>query len=58
MRYINKNQITQLLIEKMDKIERYEIIFVFIGGATTLVKNKTKEECVALAKQLGLTLID
>ena len=59
MRYINKNQITQLVIEKMDKIERYEIIFVFIGGATTLCKtNKRRVRSLIRTTRINFNRLD
>ncbi len=53
MRYINKNQITEFLIEESDEIDVIEKYNISI-----FIENQTKEECIALAEKLGLTLID
>ncbi len=61
MRYINKNQITEFLIEESDEIdviEKYNISIEFVSLTAVFIENKTKEECIALAEKLGLTLID
>ena len=57
MRYINKNQITYFHIVFEKEIRKFTInIYLSTGKAFTFVKD-TKEECIALAEQLGLTLI-
>lgn len=64
MRYINKNQITEFIIEKVSdsKIKNagkkwYVGIYLLNNDVIDLYKD-TKEECIALAEKLGLTLID
>ncbi len=57
MRYINKNQVTEFVLEESDKTT-YNITIEFTGGTAIFLENKTKAECIALAEKLGLTLID
>ena len=61
MRYINKNQIVGAVINEClndnDELEGYCLDIVSYGHSTHIVK-ETKEECIALAEKLGLTLID
>ena len=61
MRYINKNQIIGAIINEWlndnDELEGYSLDIVSYGHNTHIVKN-TKKECIALAENLGLTLID
>ncbi len=61
MRCINKNQITEFLTEESDETiydNNYNITIELAGGTAVFLENKTKEECIALAEKLGLTLID
>tara|TARA_Y100000361_G_C11060130_1_gene290015 strand:+ start:470 stop:691 length:222 start_codon:yes stop_codon:yes gene_type:complete len=73
MRYINKNQIVEFLVEETKPSRpmamlspdeecyikmAYQITIEFVAGTSVFLENKTKEECVALAEKLGLTLID
>jgi hypothetical protein len=64
MRYINKNQITEFLVEELSDSETKNVgkqwlisIYLIDNDVVELYKD-TKEECIALAEKLGLTLID
>jgi hypothetical protein len=63
MRYINKNQITEFLVEELSDSETKNVgkqwlisIYLIDNDVVELYKD-TKEECIALAEKLGLTLI-
>lgn len=61
MRYINKNQIVEFVVEESDETiydNNYNITIEFVGGTAVFLENKTKAECITLAEKLGLTLID
>lgn len=64
MRHINKNQITESLVEELSESETKNVgkqwlisIYLINNDVVELYKD-TKEECIALAEKLGLTLID
>jgi hypothetical protein len=64
MRHINKNQITESLVEELSESETKNVgkqwlisIYLINNDVIELYKD-TKEECIALAEKLGLTLID
>jgi hypothetical protein len=56
MRYINKNQITEFVISPVDG--KFIIWIDFENQLGINIYKDTKEECIALAEKLGLTLID
>ena len=64
MRYINKDQITEFLVEELSESETKNVgkqwlisIYLIDNDVVELYKD-TKAECIALAEKLGLTLID
>jgi replicative superfamily II helicase len=62
MRYINKNQIVSASV-KPKKVREDKIIYEIClltndENLSFIIFRDTKEECVALAEKLGLTLID
>ena len=62
MRYINKNQIVSATIRPKQVRENkriWEICFLTNDeNLSFTIFRDTKEECIALAEKLGLTLID
>jgi len=56
MRYINKNQITEFVISPVNG--KFIIWIDFENQLGINIYKDTKEECIALAEKLGLTLID
>ena len=57
MRYINKNQIIEIIIEELLEKQWLASVYLINNDVIELYKD-TKEECIALAEKLGLTLID
>lgn len=60
MRYINKNQITEIIIEDPSGNggKQWWMGIYLINNEAIELNKDTKEECIALAEKLGLTLID
>ena len=58
MRYINKNHIVAAKVIKDKDTETWEICFQTNGEELFTIFRDTKEECIALAEKLELTLID